>query len=212
VKLWRANIDHVTLRLSVFGGVDAWPIYVIRDRGFLDVTITPTPGSMTQMQRMVLGKFDLAATAMDNVSLMMRIKEIRRNRDRLTLSRLRALVPAPSISSRALKSGLMSSCAATWLLEPANREQAVSILAQHTELERALIDRMAPSILADSTTFSRTGKFDRVGLNMVHKLRATYATPRKEKKPGEKLYRWTLSMIEMSLRRYVNDVSVRMQK
>jgi ABC-type nitrate/sulfonate/bicarbonate transport system substrate-binding protein len=62
----------VPLRLNVFGGVDAWPIYVIRDKGLLgragfDVTITTTPGSVPQFQHMMAGDADLALTAMDNL-------------------------------------------------------------------------------------------------------------------------------------------------
>ena len=60
------------LRVNIFGGLDAWPIYVMRDRGFMkaagfDLTLTPTPGSVPQFQQMMAGAADLALTAMDNV-------------------------------------------------------------------------------------------------------------------------------------------------
>lgn len=55
------------LRLSVFGGIDAWPAYVMRERGPLDIVLTPTPGSVAQVKRMMAGDFDIAFTAMDNV-------------------------------------------------------------------------------------------------------------------------------------------------
>jgi ABC-type nitrate/sulfonate/bicarbonate transport system substrate-binding protein len=57
----------VPLRLNIFGGVDAWPVYVMHDKGFLDCTITPTTGSVVQFQHMMAGDADMAMTALDNV-------------------------------------------------------------------------------------------------------------------------------------------------
>ncbi|HEY5348728.1 MAG TPA: ABC transporter substrate-binding protein, partial [Candidatus Lustribacter sp.] len=55
------------LRLNIFGGVDAWPVYVMHEKAFLDFTLTPTPGSVAQFQHMMAGDADLALTAMDNI-------------------------------------------------------------------------------------------------------------------------------------------------
>ncbi len=58
------------LRLSIFGGVDAWPIYVLHDKGFLHdyaLTITPMSGSTLQAQRLMAGDDQIALMAMDNV-------------------------------------------------------------------------------------------------------------------------------------------------
>jgi ABC-type nitrate/sulfonate/bicarbonate transport system substrate-binding protein len=55
------------LRLSIFAGIDAWPAYVIRERGLLDVELSPTPGSVPQVAGMMAGDFDMALTAMDNI-------------------------------------------------------------------------------------------------------------------------------------------------
>ncbi len=55
------------LRLNIFSGVDAWPIYVMHDKGFLDCALTATPGSVPQFQHMLAGDADLALTAMDNI-------------------------------------------------------------------------------------------------------------------------------------------------
>jgi len=57
----------VPLRLNIFGGVDAWPVYVIHDKGLLDCTLTTTAGSVAQFQHMMAGDADLALTALDNV-------------------------------------------------------------------------------------------------------------------------------------------------
>jgi ABC-type nitrate/sulfonate/bicarbonate transport system substrate-binding protein len=65
-----ASAQATPLRLNIFGGLDAWPIYVLRDKGFLkgyDLSVTPTTGSVVQMQHMMAGDADLALTAMDNV-------------------------------------------------------------------------------------------------------------------------------------------------
>ena len=58
------------LRLNIFGGLDAWPIYVLHDKGLLtgyDVSVVTTTGSVPQFQHMLAGDADLALTAMDNV-------------------------------------------------------------------------------------------------------------------------------------------------
>lgn len=58
------------LRLNIFGGLDAWPIYVLAEKhlvsGF-DVALTTTPGSVPQFRNMLAGDADLALTALDNV-------------------------------------------------------------------------------------------------------------------------------------------------
>jgi len=60
------------LRLNIFGGLDAWPVYVMHDRGLLtnagfELAVTPTPGSVPQFKSMLAGDADLALTAMDNI-------------------------------------------------------------------------------------------------------------------------------------------------
>jgi ABC-type nitrate/sulfonate/bicarbonate transport system substrate-binding protein len=65
-----ARAQAVPLRLNVFGGLDAWPIYVIHDRALMngyDVALTTTTGSVPQFAHMLAGDADLALTAMDNV-------------------------------------------------------------------------------------------------------------------------------------------------
>jgi ABC-type nitrate/sulfonate/bicarbonate transport system substrate-binding protein len=67
-----ANAQTVPLRLNLFGGLDAWPMYVLRERGFMkaagyDVALIPTTGSVPQFAAMMNGAADLASTAMDNV-------------------------------------------------------------------------------------------------------------------------------------------------
>ena len=67
-----AGAQTVPLRLNVFGGLDAWTIYVIHDRGLMnaagyDVSLTTTPGSVPQFAHMLAGDADIALTAMDNV-------------------------------------------------------------------------------------------------------------------------------------------------
>lgn len=60
------------LRMNVFPGVDAWPMYVIADKGLLardgfSLEVTATQGSVAQFQHMLSGDADLALTALDNV-------------------------------------------------------------------------------------------------------------------------------------------------
>ena len=65
-----AQAEGTPLRLNIFGGIDAWPVYVLRDKGFLrgyELSVTTTTGSIAQMQHMMAGDADLALTAMDNV-------------------------------------------------------------------------------------------------------------------------------------------------
>jgi ABC-type nitrate/sulfonate/bicarbonate transport system substrate-binding protein len=63
--------QSMPLRLNIFGGLDAWPIYVLNDKklmsGGYDLTLTTTPGSVPQFQHMLAGDADLGLTAMDNV-------------------------------------------------------------------------------------------------------------------------------------------------
>jgi ABC-type nitrate/sulfonate/bicarbonate transport system substrate-binding protein len=61
------------LRVIVFpGGGNGWPIWVAQRQKFfaregLEIELTPTPGSVYQMQHLLAGDFDIAHTAMDNV-------------------------------------------------------------------------------------------------------------------------------------------------
>jgi ABC-type nitrate/sulfonate/bicarbonate transport system substrate-binding protein len=60
----------IPLRLNIFGGLDAWPIYVIKEKGLLagyDLSVTATTGSVLQVKAMMAGDADVALTAMDNV-------------------------------------------------------------------------------------------------------------------------------------------------
>jgi ABC-type nitrate/sulfonate/bicarbonate transport system substrate-binding protein len=63
--------QSVPLRLNIFGGLDAWPIYVLNDKSLIgegyELTLTTTPGSVPQFQHMLAGDADLGLTAMDNV-------------------------------------------------------------------------------------------------------------------------------------------------
>jgi ABC-type nitrate/sulfonate/bicarbonate transport system substrate-binding protein len=67
-----AGAQTVPLRLNIFGGLDAWPVYVMHDKGLMtaagfDLAVTPTPGSVPQFKSMMAGDADLALTAMDNI-------------------------------------------------------------------------------------------------------------------------------------------------
>ena len=60
------------LRANIFGGLDAWPIYVMHERGFLErngaaLALTTTTGSVSQFRQLMAGDADLALTALDNV-------------------------------------------------------------------------------------------------------------------------------------------------
>lgn len=65
-----ARAQATPLRLNLFGGLDAWPMYVIHDKNLLagyDLALTTTTGSVPQFQQMMSGAADLASTAFDNV-------------------------------------------------------------------------------------------------------------------------------------------------
>jgi ABC-type nitrate/sulfonate/bicarbonate transport system substrate-binding protein len=67
-----ANSQTTPVRMIIFAGSDAWPLYVAREKGFfsragVDVTLTATPGSVPQMKRLMAGEFDLASTLLDNL-------------------------------------------------------------------------------------------------------------------------------------------------
>jgi ABC-type nitrate/sulfonate/bicarbonate transport system substrate-binding protein len=66
-----AHAQAVPLRLNIFGGLDAWPVYVLNDKnlmgGGFTLALTTTPGSVPQFQHMLAGDADLGLTAMDNV-------------------------------------------------------------------------------------------------------------------------------------------------
>jgi ABC-type nitrate/sulfonate/bicarbonate transport system substrate-binding protein len=67
-----ARAQSTPLRVNIFAGLDAWPLYVLRERGFMkaagfDLTLITTTGSVPQFQQMMAGGADLASTAMDNV-------------------------------------------------------------------------------------------------------------------------------------------------
>jgi len=60
------------LRLVVFPGGFNWPIWVAQDKGWyakydIDLDVTPTPGSVFQLQGLIEGRFDIAITLIDNV-------------------------------------------------------------------------------------------------------------------------------------------------
>jgi ABC-type nitrate/sulfonate/bicarbonate transport system substrate-binding protein len=65
-----AGAQATPLRLNIFGGLDAWPVYVMREKGLLkgyDLSVKATTGSVPQVQAMMAGDADIALTAMDNV-------------------------------------------------------------------------------------------------------------------------------------------------
>jgi ABC-type nitrate/sulfonate/bicarbonate transport system substrate-binding protein len=60
-------IDMIT-----FGGASNLPIWLAQERGLfaregLEITLAATKGSIPQMQNMMAGKYQLAATSVDNV-------------------------------------------------------------------------------------------------------------------------------------------------
>jgi len=60
------------LEVIVFAGGFNWPIWVAQEKGFfrengVEVTVTPTPGSVYQLVNLIDGKFDIAMTAIDNL-------------------------------------------------------------------------------------------------------------------------------------------------
>jgi ABC-type nitrate/sulfonate/bicarbonate transport system substrate-binding protein len=294
----RGRAQSVPLRLNIFGGVDAWPVYVMHDKGLLDVTITPTPGSVPQMQHVMAGDADLALTAMDNIlaydedqgdpsvpgpfdlagilgigpgflKLVVRpditsYEQLRGNvfavdaagtgfsfvlRRMLekngiapgeysfvavgsTQRRFDAMVAgqaaggvvatpfdllgqqkygfhvlgsaidvlghyqATAVMARrswaathrgAIVSFVRAYRAATaWLYDPANRAEAIAILARNADLPVDLVTQIAPSVLGNPASYSRTGAFDVAGVSTVIALRAAYATPKKALAPAAK--------------------------
>ncbi len=61
-----------TLELIVFPGGFNWPIWVGMEKGLfaaegLELKVTPTPGSVFQMQGLAAGKFDIGLSTIDNV-------------------------------------------------------------------------------------------------------------------------------------------------
>jgi ABC-type nitrate/sulfonate/bicarbonate transport system substrate-binding protein len=67
-----AAIAARALEVIVFPGGFNWPLWVGNDKGFfaaqgLEVRITPTPGSVYQMQNLAAGKFDIAFSTIDNL-------------------------------------------------------------------------------------------------------------------------------------------------
>src|SRR5437868_743134 len=61
-----------TLEVIVFPGGFNWPLWVGIDKGVfaangLEVKLTPTPGSVFQVQNLMAGKFDIAISTLDNV-------------------------------------------------------------------------------------------------------------------------------------------------
>lgn len=62
----------IALAVIVFPGGFNWPLWVGIEKGFfaqngVEVTLTPTPNSVYQMQNLAAGKFDLAFSTIDNV-------------------------------------------------------------------------------------------------------------------------------------------------
>jgi ABC-type nitrate/sulfonate/bicarbonate transport system substrate-binding protein len=62
----------LALAVIVFPGGFNWPLWVGIEKGFfakngVEVTVTPTPNSVFQMQNLATGKFDIAFSTVDNV-------------------------------------------------------------------------------------------------------------------------------------------------
>jgi ABC-type nitrate/sulfonate/bicarbonate transport system substrate-binding protein len=62
----------IALAVIVFPGGFNWPLWVGIEKGFfaqngVEVTITPTPNSVYQMQNLAAGKFDIGFSTIDNV-------------------------------------------------------------------------------------------------------------------------------------------------
>ena len=67
-----AAMAQQTIHVNVFPGGFNWPIWVAQERGMfakngIDLKITPTPNSVSQLTGLIDGKFDLAMTAIDNL-------------------------------------------------------------------------------------------------------------------------------------------------
>ena len=64
------NLEPVSV--IVFPGGFNWPIWVAQEKGYfakggIEVKLTPTPSSVFQLTSLIEGKFDIGATAIDNV-------------------------------------------------------------------------------------------------------------------------------------------------
>jgi ABC-type nitrate/sulfonate/bicarbonate transport system substrate-binding protein len=64
--------DLEPVSVIVFPGGFNWPIWVAQEKGYfakggIEVRLTPTPSSVFQLTGLIEGKFDIAATAIDNV-------------------------------------------------------------------------------------------------------------------------------------------------
>lgn len=62
----------VPVNLIVFPGGFNWPVWVAQEKGLfakngIDVKVTPTPSSVSQLTNLIDGKFDIAMTAIDNL-------------------------------------------------------------------------------------------------------------------------------------------------
>jgi ABC-type nitrate/sulfonate/bicarbonate transport system substrate-binding protein len=282
------------LRLNIFGGVDAWPVYVMHDKGILeragfDATITPTPGSVPQMQHMMAGDADIALTAMDNIiaydegqgdpsiagpfdlfgflgigpgflKLVVRPEitsyaqlrgktlavdavptgftfVLRRMLEKngvmpteyslvavgSTQKRFDAMVGGQAVAGvvatpydllgqqkygfrvlgtaldtlghyqatavmarrswaathRSTIAGFVRAYreAAAWLYDPANRTEAMAILARNADLPPDLVAQITPAILGSAASYTRDGKFDVAGVGTVLELRGAYTKP-----------------------------------
>jgi ABC-type nitrate/sulfonate/bicarbonate transport system substrate-binding protein len=67
--------------------------------------------------------------------------------------------------------------AATWLYDPANRTEAMAILAKNADLPADLVAQITPSILGSRASYTRDGKFDVAGVSTVLELRGAYTKP-----------------------------------
>jgi len=64
------NLEPVSV--VVFPGGFNWPTWVAQEKGYfakggIEVKLTPTPNSVFQLTSLIEGKFDIGATAIDNV-------------------------------------------------------------------------------------------------------------------------------------------------
>ena len=67
-----AALAAQSLEVIVFPGGFNWPLWVGNEKGFfaangVELKITPTPGSVFQMQNLAAGRFDIAISTIDNV-------------------------------------------------------------------------------------------------------------------------------------------------
>ena len=67
-----AALAQQTIHVNVFPGGFNWPIWVAQERGMfakdgVELKITPTPNSVSQLTGLIDGKFDIAMTAIDNL-------------------------------------------------------------------------------------------------------------------------------------------------